>query len=246
MILVGEMRDLETIHTALTAAETGHLVFATLHTQDAPQSVDRIIDVFPPDQQQQMRVQLATALQGVVTQQLVPTVRRQGPGRGRRGAGRHARGPQPHPGGQGPPDPYADAGGREVRHGDDGPVPRRSSCGRHRITLDIALERPPTPRTSATCSASRPTERARRCPRPTPTRSATGPAKSVEGSLEAESEQLVDRKLREMGYVPISVKQRGRSMAAADKSIGGTEGQPEGRRGLLPPVRDDDQLPASR
>jgi twitching motility protein PilT len=72
VILVGEMRDLETIHTALTAAETGHLVFATLHTQDAPQSVDRIIDVFPAHQQQQVRTQLASALQGIVTQQLVP------------------------------------------------------------------------------------------------------------------------------------------------------------------------------
>ncbi len=73
VILVGEMRDLETIHTALTAAETGHLVFATLHTQDAPQTIDRIIDVFPPEQQQQVRVQLSVALQGVVTQQLLPT-----------------------------------------------------------------------------------------------------------------------------------------------------------------------------
>jgi twitching motility protein PilT len=72
VILVGEMRDLETIHTALTAAETGHLVFGTLHTQDAPQSIDRVIDVFPAHQQQQVRVQLASALQGVVTQQLVP------------------------------------------------------------------------------------------------------------------------------------------------------------------------------
>ena len=67
VILVGEMRDLETISTALTAAETGHLVFATLHTQDAPQTVDRVIDVFPAHQQQQIRVQLATSLQGVVT-----------------------------------------------------------------------------------------------------------------------------------------------------------------------------------
>jgi twitching motility protein PilT len=67
------MRDLETIHTARTAAETGHLVFATLHTQDAPQTIDRIIDVFPPAQQQQVRVQLSVALQGVVTQQLLPT-----------------------------------------------------------------------------------------------------------------------------------------------------------------------------
>jgi twitching motility protein PilT len=73
VILVGEMRDLETISTALTAAETGHLVFATLHTQDAPQTMDRVIDVFPPHQQQQVRVQLASTIQGVVTQQLLPT-----------------------------------------------------------------------------------------------------------------------------------------------------------------------------
>jgi twitching motility protein PilT len=73
IILVGEMRDLETISIALTAAETGHLVFATLHTQDAPQTVDRVIDVFPTNQQQQVRVQLAGAIQGVVCQQLVPT-----------------------------------------------------------------------------------------------------------------------------------------------------------------------------
>jgi twitching motility protein PilT len=72
VILVGEMRDLETISTALTAAETGHLVFGTLHTQDAPQSIDRVIDVFPAHQQQQIRVQLAAALQAVVTQQLLP------------------------------------------------------------------------------------------------------------------------------------------------------------------------------
>jgi twitching motility protein PilT len=73
VILVGEMRDLETISTALTAAETGHLVFATLHTQDAPQTIDRIIDAFPSHQQQQVRVQLSTTLQGTITQQLVQT-----------------------------------------------------------------------------------------------------------------------------------------------------------------------------
>jgi twitching motility protein PilT len=72
VILIGELRDLETISTALTAAETGHLVFATLHTQDAPQSVDRLIDVFPAYQQQQIRTQLASTLQGIVTQQLLP------------------------------------------------------------------------------------------------------------------------------------------------------------------------------
>ena len=73
VILVGEMRDLETVSTALTAAETGHLVFATLHTQSTAQTVDRIIDIFPPEQQAQVRTQLSIALQGIVTQQLVPT-----------------------------------------------------------------------------------------------------------------------------------------------------------------------------
>jgi len=73
VILVGEMRDIETISTALTAAETGHLVFATLHTQSTSQTVDRIIDVFPAEQQHQVRMQLSIALQGIVTQQLLPT-----------------------------------------------------------------------------------------------------------------------------------------------------------------------------
>ncbi|MGX6446948.1 type IV pilus twitching motility protein PilT [Patulibacter sp. S7RM1-6] len=73
VILVGEMRDTETIGTALTAAETGHLVFATLHTQDAPQTIDRVIDSFPAGQQNQVRMQLAGALQGVVCQQILPT-----------------------------------------------------------------------------------------------------------------------------------------------------------------------------
>src|SRR5580704_17627039 len=72
VIVVGEMRDLETISTALTAAETGHLVLATVHTPDAPQTVERIIDVFPPYQQQQVRLQLSSVLQGVVSQKLAP------------------------------------------------------------------------------------------------------------------------------------------------------------------------------
>ena len=72
VILVGEMRDLETISLAVTAAETGHLVFGTLHTQDAPQTIDRVIDVFPAHQQAQIRTQLANVLQGVITQTLIP------------------------------------------------------------------------------------------------------------------------------------------------------------------------------
>jgi twitching motility protein PilT len=72
VIVIGEMRDLETISTALTAAETGHLVLATLHTPDAPQTIERIIDVFPPYQQQQVKLQLSACLQGVVSQLLLP------------------------------------------------------------------------------------------------------------------------------------------------------------------------------
>ncbi|MBF0543202.1 MAG: type IV pilus twitching motility protein PilT [Candidatus Riflebacteria bacterium] len=74
VILVGELRDYETISLAVTAAETGHLVFATLHTPSAPQTVDRVVDVFPAHQQEQIRTQLAEALQGIIAQQLIPTV----------------------------------------------------------------------------------------------------------------------------------------------------------------------------
>jgi twitching motility protein PilT len=78
VILVGELRDLETIALAITASETGHLVFGTLHTTDAPQTIDRIIDVFPPHQQTQVRVQLASTLRAVICQTLLPTADGQG------------------------------------------------------------------------------------------------------------------------------------------------------------------------
>ncbi len=78
VILIGEMRDLETIEAALTAAETGHLVFATLHTNDAAQTIDRIVDVFPTNQQEQIRLQLSTSLKGVVAQQLIPRIDKKG------------------------------------------------------------------------------------------------------------------------------------------------------------------------
>lgn len=74
VILVGEMRDLDTISIAITAAETGHLVFSTLHTTGAANTIDRVIDVFPPHQQQQIRVQLASVLEAVISQQLIPTI----------------------------------------------------------------------------------------------------------------------------------------------------------------------------
>ncbi len=78
VILVGEMRDLETISLAITAAETGHLVFATLHTTDAPQTIDRVIDVFPPEQQEQIRTQLSVTLQAVISQTLLPRLDKKG------------------------------------------------------------------------------------------------------------------------------------------------------------------------
>ncbi|MEX0919631.1 MAG: type IV pilus twitching motility protein PilT [Candidatus Saccharimonadales bacterium] len=74
VVLIGEMRDLETIAAAITIAETGHLVLATLHTNSASQSIDRMIDVFPPHQQQQIRVQLASILQGICSQRLIPSI----------------------------------------------------------------------------------------------------------------------------------------------------------------------------
>lgn len=79
IILIGELRDLETIETALTAAETGHLVFGTLHTNSAPSTIDRVVDVFPSNQQAQIRVQLANVIEGIVCQQLLPV--REGSGR---------------------------------------------------------------------------------------------------------------------------------------------------------------------
>src|SRR5207245_6083489 len=74
VVLIGEMRDLETISAAITIAETGHLVFATLHTNSASQSIDRMIDVFPPHQQPQIRAQLANILMAIASQRLVPAI----------------------------------------------------------------------------------------------------------------------------------------------------------------------------
>ena len=227
MILVGEMRDLETISTALTAAETGHLVFATLHTQDAPQSIDRVIDVFPAHQQQQVRVQLASALQGICTQQLVPTARRSEPRDRVRGDGRDARGPQPHPGGQDAPD-LLDAPGRwTLRDGHDGHVARATRAQRAHLpghgarTLRQRRRLPP------------PLERL--IDRMTETfaykvRDKSG--KLVEGQLEAENAQLVVSKLRSMGYVPIEIEQQGEAepqQGSQDPVLLGPD-QAEGRR----------------
>jgi twitching motility protein PilT len=109
VILVGEMRDLETVSAALTIAETGHLCLATLHTNSAAETINRVIDVFPAHQQSQIRAQLAFVLEGVVTQQLL---------HGRRGDGVHTRHPRLHPRRQGAPDLLDHAGRQEARDAD--------------------------------------------------------------------------------------------------------------------------------
>ena len=116
VLLIGEMRDPETIAATVSAAETGHLVFATLHTNSAAQSIDRIVDSFPPHQQAQIRYQLSGSLAGIVSQRLVPTLDGRTDLRGR-GAHRQRRGTQPYPGGQDAPARLGDALRRQGGHG---------------------------------------------------------------------------------------------------------------------------------
>ncbi len=99
-MLIGEMRDLETIEAALVVAETGHLVFSTLHTNSAVQTINRVIDVFPPHQQAQVRAQLSLVLQGVISQQLLPRADGRGRVPRRRGHDPERRHPEPDPRGR--------------------------------------------------------------------------------------------------------------------------------------------------
>ena len=154
VILVGEMRDLETISTALTAAETGHLVFATLHTQSTAQTVDRIIDVFPPHQQQQVRMQLSIALQGIVTQQLLPTADGSGRVVRLRGAGADAGDPQPDPRGQDAPDLLRAPDLGRGRDADDGRPPRPARPRRQDHARRSPSSAPRSRRSSSGCSAA--------------------------------------------------------------------------------------------
>ena len=103
IVLIGEMRDLETVESALKIAETGHLTFGTLHTNSATQTINRIIDIFPADQQGQIRTQLSLVLEGIVCQTLLPEDRRR-PRRGARDHDPDAGHPEPDSRGQDPPD----------------------------------------------------------------------------------------------------------------------------------------------
>ena len=139
VVLIGEMRDLETIQAALTIAETGHLTFATLHTNSCAQSIDRIIDVFPPHQQSQVRAQLALVLEAVFNQLLIP--KRDGRGRALAmeildGDAGH---PEHDPRGEGPPDLLGDAGRPEVRDADDEPVAREPVPPRRDLAAGSAV-----------------------------------------------------------------------------------------------------------
>ena len=150
VILVGEMRDLETVETALLAAETGHLVFSTLHTLDAPESINRIVAVFPPHQQRQVRLQLASVLRAVVSQRLLPRADGRRPRRRRRGDDHHAvhprlRGRQ----GQDAPDPRRHRRRHvAVRHADVRPAPVPDVQPRHRSATTMPCGMRPT-RTSS-------------------------------------------------------------------------------------------------
>ncbi len=137
VILVGEMRDAETIATALTAAETGHLVLSTLHTNDAIQSMSRILDSFPAGNQPQIRQQLSLALAAVIAQQLVPGVDGSDPLARHRDHDRHRRRARPDPQGRRPPAALADLGGAGRGHDDDGAIAGRTGAA-GRITRDTA------------------------------------------------------------------------------------------------------------
>ena len=244
VILVGEMRDLETIQTALTAAETGHLVFATLHTQDAPQSIDRIIDVFPAHQQQQIRVQLAASLQGICTQQLLRTA----DGTGRAVAAevlvatpavrnliREGKIYQIYS--------MMQAGGKFGMVTMDQNLAALVQAGK--VTLEVALERCTNEedlrRLVQQPELGRPDAHDLRVQGPRPER------ERRRGSLEADDATPRRRQAPPDGLHAHRDRGEARQVKLkADVKIPGSRrpGEAEGRRGLLAPVRDDDQLRA--
>ena len=129
VIMVGEMRDLETVSLALTAAETGHLVLGTLHTNGAAESIERLVGIHPPEQQQQVQFQLSIGISGVVYQSLMPMAGGKGRGRGLRGAGGHDGHQESDPDQPDPPDQVLHVHGRPVRHADAGAVHGGSAQG---------------------------------------------------------------------------------------------------------------------
>ena len=149
VILVGEMRDLETISLALTAAETGHLVFATLHTISAPKTVDRVIDVFPPGQQPQIRTMFAEVILAVISQVLLKKKDGRRPDRRAGDHDRNARHQEPDPGRQGPSDHLDHPDLPEIRHAEHGPGPQEpghEGAGRPKRSQDVRGQHEPVRR----------------------------------------------------------------------------------------------------
>ena len=208
MILVGEMRDLETISTALTAAETGHLVFATLHTQSAPQTIDRIIDVFPTAQQSQVRMQLSVALQGIMTQQLLPTADGSS-----RVVGCEVLVPTP-------------AVRNLIREGKTHQIPSAMQTGSNvgmqtmdsalaqlvragKITRRLAEERAQRPGGAAPPARGRDARRGGLAPwRRTSSRRWTSSGAKATGQVEAESKQSVSDQLKSRGLIVLEIKDK--------------------------------------
>ena len=214
------MRDLETIHMALTAAETGHLVFGTLHTQSAPQTVDRMVDVFPPEQQGQIRVMLATTLQAVVTQQLVPTI----DGKGRVVAAEVL---------------VATPAVRNlIREAKGHQIPTQMQAGAQygMVTMDQSLAAAGEGRPDLDRHGPRAGVEPRRPARPARHQAGRGSPVSTTYAYKVRdragrpgrghaskgtTSSLVIAKLREMGYVPVSVTARTRSKLGVDLKMRG-------------------------
>ena len=138
VICIGEIRDLETVRTALTLAETGHLVLTTVHTSEAPQAISRIVDIFPPHEQQGVRTQISLSLEGVLVQQLLPDASGVGPRARDRADGGERGGQEPHPREQPAAASIGDRDGREGRHAQHELVAPEARAARSSITTEKA------------------------------------------------------------------------------------------------------------
>ena len=232
VILVGEMRDLETIGTAITAAETGHLVFATLHTQDTPQTIDRIIDVFPSAQQGQIRAQLSVALQGIMTQTLLPTADGAGrcvaaevlvPTPAVRNLIRESKSHQIYS--------VLQTGGAHGMQTMDASLAQLVRAGK--VTRQLAESRAHSPeefrRLIGVASAWTAGWRRRRW-RPTSSRRWTWPACPPAGEVEANSKQDVADQLKERGLVVIDIAHKYRSKELNVDALRAGQGEGPGGR----------------
>ena len=229
IVLIGEMRDLETVEAALKIAETGHLTFGTLHTNSAAQTINRIIDIFPANQQSQIRTQLSLVLEGIVCQALLPKTSG-GRCRGARDPGADAGYPQPDSRGQGPPDLLLDADrSGEVRDADDEPVAgdaASAEAGHARYCDDRLVE----PRRAAGNDQSR---RGRRC------RSRSGPP----GPAAATGGGTVERTTN--GYFCIQRADQG-GTERHRRAHGGDDGRGGRRAAARPDPRHPDQSGRAR